>query len=69
MDLSGMFPIEKSSIYHLWVEEQGHIRKNKWYLSEKMGYEVSWNFAKYDWEMNHRQKWWDLVKNNQTGFH
>ena len=57
-NLSGLFPIENSDLYHLMIEERGHIEKNKWYLSEKYGYEVSIEFARYYWDVNHRKKWW-----------
>lgn len=59
MNLSGMFPIEQSDLYHLLMEEKMHIEKNRWYLSEKYGYDCGQSFAKFDWEMCHRKKWWD----------
>jgi hypothetical protein len=56
--LSGMFPIENSDLYQLMIEEKAHIERNRWYLSEKAGFDVGPSFAKYDWEVRHRPKWW-----------
>jgi hypothetical protein len=63
MSLSGIFPIERSDLYHIMIEEKIHIEKNRWYLSEKAGFDVGISFAKYDWDINYRKKWWD----NTTG--
>jgi hypothetical protein len=59
MSLSGMFPIEQSDLYHLLMEEKMHIEKNKYFLSERMGFDVGIEYAKYNWNMCHRKKWWD----------
>ena len=58
---SGAFPIEKSDLYAIWLEEKQHIEKNKWYMSEKAGYEISKEMAEWNWNMVHRKKWWDSV--------
>lgn len=55
------FPIERSDLYHLMIEEKMHIEKNKYYLSEKMGFDCGDQYAKYNWNMMHRQKWWNGV--------
>lgn len=57
MSLSGAFPIEKSDLYHIMIEEKTHIEKNLYYLSEKAGFNVGLEFARYNWDMVHRQKW------------
>ena len=33
--LTGIFPIEHSSLYQFWTAQKDEILKNKWYLSEK----------------------------------
>lgn len=57
MSLSGMFPIENSALYIFFIEEKEHIEKNKWYLSQKRGYEVSKHEATWDWAIHYREKW------------
>jgi hypothetical protein len=52
-----MFPIEKSNLYHLVLEEKEHISKNRWYMSEKLGYDVGWETANLNWHMCHRSNW------------
>lgn len=52
-----MFPIQGSSLYHIWMEERLEIGKNKWYLSEKAGHDVGWERAKWDWDMRFRANW------------
>lgn len=60
--LSGMFPVERSSYYQLMLIESGHIAKNQWYLGEKMGHAVDWNYAQWNWIMaGHRQRWMAAV--------
>ena len=51
------FPIHQSNMYLAWMEEKMHIGRNRWFLSEKAGYDVGEEFAKWDWNMNHRAKW------------
>ena len=34
-------------------EEITEIEKHKYFLSEKAGYDVGWEFAERDWEENH----------------
>lgn len=55
--MTGAFPIERSNLYTIWLEEQEHIAKNKWYLSERVGYSVSYETAKHDWYVRYRPKW------------
>ena len=51
------FPIEKSSYFQLLLEERHHISKNRWYMSEKVGYDVGWDEANINWKMCHRSEW------------
>jgi len=55
--MSDMFDISKSDLYQIWIEEQIHIAKNKWYLSEMAGYDVGWQAARHDWYVRWRPKW------------
>ena len=55
--LTGMFPIEHSDLYNFWKAEKEEILKNKYYLSEKLGRDVGFDYALWDWHMNFRSKW------------
>ncbi len=58
MDSTGdMFPIERSNLYHVWLQEREHVERNRWYLSERVGHDVGWHAAKLDWDMRFRAKW------------
>ena len=59
-----MFPIEKSNLYQIWWEEREHIAKNRWYLSEKVGYDVGIEAASHNWNMCHRKAWIEGLKKN-----
>lgn len=59
-----MFPIQKSSLYQRWLAEHEEIAKNKWFLSEKMGRDCGWDYAKHNWEWCHRSAW---LKSFTTG--
>lgn len=52
-----IFPIHRSSFYHIWLLEQGEINRHKWYLSEQAGFDVGWDRAKWDWGMRFRAEW------------
>ncbi len=51
------FRIEESSYYQHWLEEKAQIDANKWYLSERVGHDVGWHYAQWDWIVHHRLKW------------
>ncbi len=57
MQDTGMFPIEKSSYYQAWLREQDAINTHKWFLSEKIGHDVGFAFAQWDWIWTQREKW------------
>lgn len=58
MSLKDMFPIENSSYYQQWLAEKRAIDEHKWYLSEKVGKDVGYQYAQWDWIMSGlRQKW------------
>ena len=53
-----MFPIERSSYYQHWVVEHAAIATHKWFLSEKAGHDVGWEYANWNWIMGgHRSQW------------
>lgn len=51
------FPIQNSNLYIVWLEEQEHIARNRWYMSERVGYDVGYHAAKSDWSIRFRQQW------------
>lgn len=57
MTTGEIFPIERSNLYLVWIEEQEHIAKNRWYLSEKAGFDIGLAAARHDWYMRHRPRW------------
>ncbi len=38
-------------------DEIAEIERHKYFLSEKMGYDVGWEFAEQDWEENYADAW------------
>ena len=38
-------------------EEVAEINRHKYFLSEKHGRDVGWEFAEHDWEQNHAAEW------------
>ena len=38
-------------------EEISEIERHKYFLSEKKGYDVGWEFAEHDWEQNFAVAW------------
>lgn len=58
MDSTGiLFPIERSSLYTAWLLEKQEVMRHKWVLSERAGYDVGWEAAKWNWDMQHRRIW------------
>jgi hypothetical protein len=43
------FSIENTLLYKKYAEEKEHILRNKWYMSEKAGYDVGYERAFLDW--------------------
>lgn len=52
-----MFPIEKSSYFHIWELEKKEVEKLKWFESERIGKDCGSEYAVWVWTMRHRQKW------------
>jgi len=46
-----------SALYQRFLEERNCILENKWYMSEKAGFDVGFERALMDWVMNHRSNW------------
>lgn len=63
MDPTGAFPIEKSRYYQIYLLEKKAVDTHKWYLSEKFGYDVGYNYARWDWDMRFRKMWLAEIKN------
>lgn len=60
------FAIERSSYYQHWLQEKQAIEEHKWFLSEKVGCDVGFPFAQWDWIMaGHRSRW--LLNLRQSG--
>lgn len=56
------FPVQRSNVYLLWLEEKQHIERNRWFLSEKLGIDCGWSYAKWDWEMRFRKRWLEAAR-------
>lgn len=39
------------------AEEIREIERHKYFLSEKHGHDVGWDFAAEDWDRQHRERW------------
>ncbi len=39
------------------TEEIAEIERHKYFLSEKRGHDVGWEFAEEDWERHHADQW------------
>lgn len=47
--------IENTLLYKKYQEEREHILKNKWYMSERRGYDVGYEKALLDWLLNKKE--------------
>ena len=50
------YPLEKSLLYKKYKEDMEHIGKNRWYMSERCGYDVGIERALLDWILNHKPR-------------
>lgn len=46
------FLLEDTLLYKKYMEEREHILKNKWYMSERIGKDVGYEKALFDWMLN-----------------
>jgi len=49
--------LTNSLIYKEFIEERNEILKHKWLESEKLGYDIGFDKAIFDWIINHRTAW------------
>ena len=49
--------LKNSSLYREFQAEREEILKHKWLESEKVGYDLGFEWALTDWIMKHRAKW------------
>lgn len=49
--------LTNSLIYKEFIEERNEILKHKWLESEKIGYDIGFDKAIFDWIINHRTAW------------
>jgi hypothetical protein len=54
--VNSRYPIEDSLLYKKYKEDTEHIHKNRWYMSERLGYDVGLERAMLDWIIYHKQK-------------
>ena len=46
-----------SVLVWLYLEELKEIECHKWLLSEKVGFDIGWDFARCDWKVRHYPRW------------
>lgn len=44
-------------LYSFFIAMKSEIERHKWYESEKVGYDVGYEFALVDWCMKHKSDW------------
>ena len=49
------FNLEGTLLYKKYKEEHEHILRNKWYMSERCGYDVGMERALLDWIINKKK--------------
>jgi hypothetical protein len=49
------FVLENTLLYKKFSEEREHILKNKWYISERCGRDVGYEYALLDWLLNKKK--------------
>ncbi len=65
--LSDLFPIERSDYYNFYLLELKEIEKNKLTLSEQMGYDVGFEYARWNWITTKRILWLNSIGGNASG--
>lgn len=48
---------KSTALYKAFQEEREQILLNKWYMSERAGYDVGFERALLDWVFNFREGW------------
>lgn len=54
---SGSDLLKSSSLYREFQAEREEILRHKWLESEKVGYDIGFEWALTDWIIKHRSKW------------
>lgn len=49
--------LKSSTLYREFQAEREEILKHKWLESEKVGYDIGFEWALTDWIIKHRSKW------------
>jgi hypothetical protein len=49
--------LRKSKLYQEFLAEKEEILKHKWIESEKVGHDIGYDKAFFDWELKHYRKW------------
>jgi len=47
--------INNTLLFKRYIEEREHILRNKWFMSEKAGYDVGLERALLDWVIYHKK--------------
>lgn len=54
---SGPDLVKNSSLYREFQAEHDEILRHKWIESEKVGYDIGFDYALTDWVIHHKSKW------------
>ena len=49
--------VKQSSLYQEFLAEREEILKHKWLESERLGYDIGFEWALLDWIRKHRESW------------
>jgi hypothetical protein len=49
--------VENSSLYREFMAKRDEILKHKWYESEKVGHDVGFDHALFDWALKYGSAW------------
>ena len=49
--------VKQSLLYREIKAEHEEILRHKWYQSEKMGYDIGFELAQFDWRIKHGSRW------------
>jgi hypothetical protein len=49
------FYVKNTLLFKRYLEEREHILQNKWFMSEKAGYDVGMERALLDWVIHHKK--------------
>ena len=49
--------MKQSSLYQEFLAEREEILKHKWLESERLGYDIGFEWALLDWIRKHRESW------------